>query len=828
MITVHPVMLRRTLRGLASLLAFAALATAGLALTQSAAAATARPAASAGSSAIGSTSYAVANGAVYVSTAGSDSAPGSRSAPVRSLKRALTLAPSGGMIVLRGGSYNESAPVTRSVTLQNFPGEAVWLDGSIPVRGWIKDGSAWRRDGWTTRFDHSPTYTKGAPDNTQPGWRFVNQEKAPMAAHPDQMWIGGKPLKQVQSRSNVVAGRFYLDEGTSKLYIGSDPTGLEVRASTLQQALNVRASDVTIRGIGIRRYAPSVWQVGAITLEKPNAVVENVVVSEMATTGLSVQSSNARLNQVTIRYSGMLGLHGRFADGLKITRMLSRRNNSESFNIAPNSGGAKLGATRGVTVTDSSFSQNNGPGFWEDLSVYNSVFRGSDFIGNAGDGLYLEISAKVVVGDSFFSGNRLSGIKVNNTSDVKVWNNTFVGNARPLNLVQDSRRNTDSSDQAVDPRIAFPDPAMPWQLGPVRVSNNVFGSPTTAANCLICVEDYSGQESAAAMKITTNGNVYYRESAQRPTWLAVWSRGAGNPQVFTTLSAFRSATGQEVRGREYVGTAAVSSVGALSSTVTSIAAQIALPLPSDVAAAIKRPAGSTQLGVWGSASTTPPPTTTAPAPSLSTAPGTTVAIDDFERQVTGGWGSADRGGNWTVPTMANRFGVSAGAATVVLEPGDGLVARLATVSSTTTSTSLAFSTSTIAAGPGHFISVIGRDVQGAGDYRAKIGIDPSGKVAVWLVATVAGREQVLAGSALSALTYRPGEALRVKLRVAGAGTTTVQAKVWKAGTAEPGSWGVTAQSTTSTLQKAGAIGLYAYTTGARTTIYFDNLVVSTT
>ena len=175
------------------------------------------------------------------------------------------------------------------------------------------------------------------------------------------------------------AGSFYLDEATSRLYVGSDPTGKTVTASTLTQAMNLRSSGITVRGIGIRRYSPSVWHVGAVTLEKPGITFENVRISEMATTGISVQSSSATLRRVTVDNSGMLGIHGRFADNLTLDRVSSTQNNRENFNLAPVSGGVKLGATRGVTVTDSNFSDNYGHGFWEDMSVYNSVFRGTNF-----------------------------------------------------------------------------------------------------------------------------------------------------------------------------------------------------------------------------------------------------------------------------------------------------------------------------------------------------------------------------------------------------------------------------------------------------------------
>ncbi len=558
-----------------------------------------RPASAAGASAVGSSSYPVPAGAVHVSTRGSDSASGAASAPVRTIRRAVAIAPAGGTVVVGGGTYRETITIEgKAVTVQNAAGEAVWLDGAQRVDGWVRDGSAWRRDGWTTRFDHSPTYTQGAPDSTQPYWQFVNPQTHPMAAHPDQVFVDGKALSQVKYRSQVAAGRFYLDESTSKLYIGTDPTGRVVDASSTVKAMSIRAAGSVVRGIGIRRYSPSVFHMGAVTVEAPRVRLENVVVADSATTGVSVLREDVLLNRVTVERSGMLGIHARFADRITFAGVKSTLNNAERFNAAPVSGGAKLGQTRGVTVRDSSFSGNYGPGLWEDMSVYNTVVRGSHFTDNTGDGLFLEISAKAVVGDSLFARNTSAGIKVNNTSNVKIWNNTFIGGGRPLNLVQDNRRNTDRNNPAVDPRVSFPDPAMPWTLGPVVVRNNVLSQPTTGSNCVLCVEDYSRQRTAEQMGISSNGNVYHRRDSSTPTWLTVWSRGSANPYIFTSLAQMTAATGQERRGRELVGAAVVNAGGVPTASVAALAPAVAEPLPADVAALIGRPVGSVHVGLW--------------------------------------------------------------------------------------------------------------------------------------------------------------------------------------------------------------------------------------
>ena len=134
---------------------------------------------------------------------------GPQGLPFELWREALVVAPSSGTIVLRGGAYNEQVAVYKTVTIQNYPGEEVWLDGSTAVKGWVKDGTRWRHDGWTTRFDHSPTYTKGAPDLTIKDWQFVNTTTAPMAAHPDQLWINGGRQKQAASLS-ALTGRQLL------------------------------------------------------------------------------------------------------------------------------------------------------------------------------------------------------------------------------------------------------------------------------------------------------------------------------------------------------------------------------------------------------------------------------------------------------------------------------------------------------------------------------------------------------------------------------------------------------------------------------------------
>jgi hypothetical protein len=540
---------------------------------------------------VGLQRYAVPADAIVASPTGADTSPGTATQPVRTVARALALVPAGGTIVLRGGLYNESVAIYKKVTIQSWPGETVWFDGSREVSGWVADGDDWRYDGWTVEFDTSPTYTRGAADNQEQYWGFVNAAY-PMAAHPDQIFIDGTALRQVGSRAEVTQGTFFHDRPADRLYIGSSPTGRKVNVSSLIRAIMVRADGVVLRGFGIRRYSPSVPDMGAVTLERSGATVEHVAVVDSATSAIHAMGANITLRNVYLARSGMLGMSASNADNIVIDRMLSEHNNVEHFNESPVAGGAKLGRLRVATVRNSIFRNNLGTGLWFDESVYDMRIVGVESRNNDKHGISLEISAKAVVIDSIIAGNDGYGIKVNNTSDVRIWNNTFVGNDRSINIVQDARRYGDGS-AGKDPRYPN-DPTMTWVNGPVGVVNNVL-SNQARGNCLLCVEDYSKQLTAEQMRVTANGNVYNRPSSTSPSWVAVWSRGATNPATYTSLSLFAAGTGQERNGIEITGNSVVTSTGVPTAYMPGAGA---LPLPTDLAQMVGQPAGTAHFGAW--------------------------------------------------------------------------------------------------------------------------------------------------------------------------------------------------------------------------------------
>lgn len=536
---------------------------------------------------------------LVVARPGSDDASGDAAAPLRTIGAAVDRAPSGSTIVVRSGVYHESVTVPRGkqLTLEAAPGARVWLDGSERVGGWHRTARGFVHRNWRVSFDASPTYTFGAPDNTEPGWSFVN-DRHPMAAHPDQVWVGDRAQRQVASRSRLGRGTFYVDQRHHRLFLGSDPGRRVVRASTRAKALSLRGARTAVRGIGVRRYAPSVPHMGAVTVEARGVTVSRMRVVSNATTGLHVSAADVVLRDVSLVRNGMLGMSATYADGLRLVRVTSRRNNTEGFNFAPVAGGIKIGRTQGVRVVRSTVTHNAGTGLWFDESTHAIRVYDSTLTDNRRNGLALEISDGVRVADTVIAGNAGDGIKVNDTSHVALWNNTVVGNGRPVDIVQDDRDGSDPATEGHDPRFPVPAPGMTWVNGPVAVHDNILGRGRTAANCLLCVEDYSGRFTAKEMRVHASGNVYERADRSAPTWAVVWSRGPGDPAVFDTVDEFTRATGQEQRHLDLVGRAAVTRGLRTTDVVRRAAGRVAEPLPADLARALDRRAGTRHLGAW--------------------------------------------------------------------------------------------------------------------------------------------------------------------------------------------------------------------------------------
>lgn len=195
-----------------------------------------------------------------------------------------------------------------------------------------------------------------------------------------------------------------------------------------------------------------------------------------------------------------------------------------------------------------------------------------------------------------------------------------------------------------------------------------------------------------------------------------------------------------------------------------------------------------------------------------TAPLGGVAADAFGRTVTGGWGSADTGGPWTLSGGTTNFSVGGGVGVMQMATSVGPGAYLNGVSAADVDLRVQVAYDKAGSGGGVYSSLIGRRI-GTSDYRVKVRVTATATT-ISLVRAVSGVETVLATQDLTG-TYIAGEVINLRLQLVGSGTTTVRAKAWKSG-GEPAAWLVSGTDSTAALQAPGAVGLYSYLSGSAT------------
>ncbi|MFC6147940.1 MULTISPECIES: PKD domain-containing protein [Mumia] len=192
------------------------------------------------------------------------------------------------------------------------------------------------------------------------------------------------------------------------------------------------------------------------------------------------------------------------------------------------------------------------------------------------------------------------------------------------------------------------------------------------------------------------------------------------------------------------------------------------------------------------------------------------AVDTFARTVVDGWGSAETGGAWTRTGSATNFSVAAGTGRIRMgSAGAGPSIALNGVSSTSSDLTLSASLDKVATGGGIYITASARSIAGVGGYGLKTRFLADGSLSAALTRTEGGTETAIATGAVAG-SHAAGDTWRIRVQATGTAPTTIRAKIWRAGTSEPGSWLVTATDSTAALQAAGGIAFNPYLSGSAT------------
>lgn len=181
--------------------------------------------------------------------------------------------------------------------------------------------------------------------------------------------------------------------------------------------------------------------------------------------------------------------------------------------------------------------------------------------------------------------------------------------------------------------------------------------------------------------------------------------------------------------------------------------------------------------------------------------------DRFLRTVSSGWGTADTGDLWTTSSpggSAADFSVNGSAG--LMSSTNINNSRWATVpfSSATVDFKCAISTDVLAAGGSHFVNLVARYADTDNCYLARLAFNADQTLTLTLRKRVTGTETLLATDATNTtgLVHAANRVFWVRFALSG---TSLSAKVWQDGTAEPATFGATV--TDASITAAGAIGI---------------------
>ena len=322
---------------------------------------------------------------------------------------------------------------------------------------------------------------------------------------PEQVFLDGEPLIQVDSSAAAGPGEFKVDSSRN-IVLGESPSGRTVEVTTRRHWLTSDvdgagpqtngASDVTVEGFAMK-HAANEWRSGGLMNRPPSSdadpgasrrygggsgwTVRDNELSDAHGAVLSVSGGDAAPHQIVgnrISRGGKLGIH-KANEGALIKDNEVYDNNTELFCYAKEeaagadhcntkdgpkrlgsgvgqtireAGGIKVGGwVDGVTIDSNEVHGNAGKGIWYDVYATNGTVSNNRVHHNARSGISYEISeGGKIFGNAVWENGWTTctsyegaGIVLSNSLETEVYANTLAWNADGIAVVGADRSGAD-------------------------------------------------------------------------------------------------------------------------------------------------------------------------------------------------------------------------------------------------------------------------------------------------------------------------------------------------------------------------------------------------
>jgi RHS repeat-associated protein len=215
--------------------------------------------------------------------------------------------------------------------------------------------------------------------------------------------------------------------------------------------------------------------------------------------------------------------------------------------------------------------------------------------------------------------------------------------------------------------------------------------------------------------------------------------------------------------------------------------------------------------------------------ALATA-GTTHALDNFDRSVTDGWGTAGTGGSWSGTSA--EFDVNGAVGTIALASANNKNGYLASVSAADQELLVKVNVNQLAAGGDTFTWFYLRRQDASNFYELRATFEPDQELRLSFRKTVGGSASSIGSATLSGETHTTGNWYWIRARLTGTTSVNLKARLWRDGSTEPPTWALDATDAAppAALQGAGHLGVRFQATGSGTypvTASYDDLSLTT-
>ncbi len=386
----------------------------------------------------------------YVAPDGKPESPGTSLAQPTTLESAIERVVTGDAVILRGGVYRTGGLVlNQGITLQPYLSERPVLKGTQVAAKWEPlRNNIWRTT-WTRLFPAEPLgwWQRAREGMRTPLHRFNN----------DMIFVDGELLKSAGWEGELDAHSFFIDYRNGFVYIGVNPANRLVEITAHDSALvrtsapahgktNDRKGPV-IRGITFTQYAyralevegkrhftaadePTDEPVGpsdpaTFGKEVTGTVLENVTISFCSRVAGYFRGDGLVIRNSLISDTSTEGIYVIGSSDVLLEKNIIRRNNIEQLTGYYPAAVKIFNQTRRVTCRDNLvIDQPYSNGIWYDVGNRDAVFI-NNWIEGALDGFFFEISrGATVAGNVFVRCDK--GVRVLNSADVRVYNNTFI------------------------------------------------------------------------------------------------------------------------------------------------------------------------------------------------------------------------------------------------------------------------------------------------------------------------------------------------------------------------------------------------------------------